>query len=512
MSNFSVTLLADEFAALYADDNTHFPPQWAIPEEYRTNRDRVRFNALGEPLVEPNRPGEGEDSSNDSAEAGIQEEHFTAAAAATEVNEGGDLGKRVFADDEPGTSMKSQTESEDSETKKAGESLTLNRCPLHPNGNPAAAKNPRRKNAKQTTETLTSPMSTPQSPMSTPQPSRNGEEHPLSLIVIPGVHLEGDAETVNPNGLRQFTCAQWRDAKRGGREEATEAREKRMTATLKQLLESQPLNAPPLQAEGNALTSPPKLVGCFYFDDLNAAAATMNSVAGETLSPPGSENRLPAIGSGRGRSSGRGRIDSGRFSASSEESGHGMYATTSAASATATATVPTTYEIMGRNLSALAVVREEMELLDMTDAGAADYSPLLEYCNAVSLPPSYIAGGGSGGSAHFLPLPSGSSSPNSPSLLSPSPPPLQFTEPPNKMSLFSKFGKMGDTPGSFNSPHGFCSGLMEELIVADTGNHRIQVLYAMVNAVSTPSVKIFGFVVGHASLKLQVAQEKPRNS
>ena len=94
--------------------------------------------------------------------------------------------------------------------------------------------------------------------------------------------MEGDAETVNPNGLRQFTCAQWRDAKRGGREEATEAREKRMTARLNQLLESQPLDArapPPLQAEGSALTSPPKLVGCFYFDDFNAAAATVNSVA-----------------------------------------------------------------------------------------------------------------------------------------------------------------------------------------------------------------------------------------
>ena len=30
--------------------------------------------------------------------------------------------------------------------------------------------------------------------------------------------------------------------------------------------------------------------------------------------------------------------------------------------------------------------------------------------------------------------------------------------------------------GQFNSPHGFCLGLEEEIIVADTNNHRIQVL------------------------------------
>lgn len=471
MSNFSVALLADEFAALYAEDNTHFPPQWAIPDEYRTTRDRVRFNARGEPLIDPKRPGEGEDSSNDAAETGDQEEYLTASAAAaataTEVKGDGDVGNRMFANNEPDMSLKSKIGSGDPEIKKAGGSLTLTRCPLHPDGNP------RRRNTKQTTAALTYPMSPP------PPPANKGEEHPLSLIVIPGVHLEGraGAGAANPNGLRQFTCAQWRDAKSEEGEVETVEREKWMTGRLRQLLESQPLDAaPPLQAEGSALTSPPKLVGCFYFDDFNAAAATVNSVAGETLSPPGSEYSVAAVGSGRGRSSGRGRIDSGRFSASSEESGQGLYAAGAAAAA-----APTTYEIMGRNLSALAVVREEMELLDMTDdrdPGAADYSSLLEFCNAVSLPPSYISagsGGGTGGSAHFLPLPSGSSSPNSPSLLSPSPPPLQFTEPPNKMSLFSKFGKMGDAPGSFNSPHGFCSGLMEELIVADTGNHRIQV-------------------------------------
>ena len=30
----------------------------------------------------------------------------------------------------------------------------------------------------------------------------------------------------------------------------------------------------------------------------------------------------------------------------------------------------------------------------------------------------------------------------------------------------------------FNSPHGFCLGPEEEIVVADTNNHRIQVLYS----------------------------------
>ena len=271
MSNFSVDLLADEFAALYADDNTHLPPQWAIPDEYRTTRDRVRFNTMGEPLADPKRPGEGEESSDESAKAGDQEEYLTAATAAdaTEVKEDEDPGSGMLANNEPDISKKSQVGSGDPEIKKPGESLALNRCPLHPDGNPTAAKKPRRKNTMQTTADLTSPMSPPPS-------AKNGEEHPLSLIVIPGVNLDGETEPANPNGVRQFTCAQWRDAKGYDKEEETEEREreKRMTARLNQLLESQPLDArapPPLQAEGSALTSPPKLVGCFYFDDFNAA-------------------------------------------------------------------------------------------------------------------------------------------------------------------------------------------------------------------------------------------------
>ena len=38
-----------------------------------------------------------------------------------------------------------------------------------------------------------------------------------------------------------------------------------------------------------------------------------------------------------------------------------------------------------------------------------------------------------------------------------------------------KFGQLGPGKTQFNSPHGFCLGLDEDIIVADTNNHRIQV-------------------------------------
>ena len=44
------------------------------------------------------------------------------------------------------------------------------------------------------------------------------------------------------------------------------------------------------------------------------------------------------------------------------------------------------------------------------------------------------------------------------------------------MQIRCKFGQLGPGKGQFNSPHGFCLGLEEEIIVADTNNHRIQVL------------------------------------
>ncbi|XP_044747869.1 brain tumor protein-like isoform X1 [Coccinella septempunctata] len=43
------------------------------------------------------------------------------------------------------------------------------------------------------------------------------------------------------------------------------------------------------------------------------------------------------------------------------------------------------------------------------------------------------------------------------------------------MQIRWKFGQLGPSKSQFNSPHGFCLGLEEDIIVADTNNHRIQV-------------------------------------
>ncbi|KAK9885728.1 hypothetical protein WA026_012497 [Henosepilachna vigintioctopunctata] len=43
------------------------------------------------------------------------------------------------------------------------------------------------------------------------------------------------------------------------------------------------------------------------------------------------------------------------------------------------------------------------------------------------------------------------------------------------MQIRWKFGQLGPSKCQFNSPHGFCLGLEEDIIVADTNNHRIQV-------------------------------------
>lgn len=43
------------------------------------------------------------------------------------------------------------------------------------------------------------------------------------------------------------------------------------------------------------------------------------------------------------------------------------------------------------------------------------------------------------------------------------------------MQVRYKFGTLGPSKGQFNSPHGFCLGAEEDIIVADTNNHRIQV-------------------------------------
>lgn len=43
----------------------------------------------------------------------------------------------------------------------------------------------------------------------------------------------------------------------------------------------------------------------------------------------------------------------------------------------------------------------------------------------------------------------------------------------NNMQIKHKFGHLGQGVNQFNSPHGFCLGLDQEIIVADTNNHRI---------------------------------------
>ena len=43
------------------------------------------------------------------------------------------------------------------------------------------------------------------------------------------------------------------------------------------------------------------------------------------------------------------------------------------------------------------------------------------------------------------------------------------------MQVRTKFGSLGPQKCQFNAPHGFCLGVDEEIIVADTNNHRIQI-------------------------------------
>ncbi|TGZ54672.1 hypothetical protein CRM22_010585 [Opisthorchis felineus] len=45
----------------------------------------------------------------------------------------------------------------------------------------------------------------------------------------------------------------------------------------------------------------------------------------------------------------------------------------------------------------------------------------------------------------------------------------------SQMNLLTKWGSLGYELGRLNSPHGFCLGFEEEIVVADTYNHRIQI-------------------------------------
>lgn len=59
--------------------------------------------------------------------------------------------------------------------------------------------------------------------------------------------------------------------------------------------------------------------------------------------------------------------------------------------------------------------------------------------------------------------------------ISPAPPPPP-SHPDNFMNVRSKFGCLGHQPRMFHMPHGFCLGEKEEIYVADTNNHRVQVI------------------------------------
>lgn len=59
--------------------------------------------------------------------------------------------------------------------------------------------------------------------------------------------------------------------------------------------------------------------------------------------------------------------------------------------------------------------------------------------------------------------------------LVPPPAPLVRATKATPMHIRFKFGQLGSGKGQFNSPHGFCLGNDEDIIVADTNNHRITV-------------------------------------
>ena len=58
------------------------------------------------------------------------------------------------------------------------------------------------------------------------------------------------------------------------------------------------------------------------------------------------------------------------------------------------------------------------------------------------------------------------------------------------MQIRCKFGQLGPGKGQFNSPHGFCLGLEEEIIVADTNNHRIQVSFVLLLLEGPKAIRI----------------------
>ena len=62
---------------------------------------------------------------------------------------------------------------------------------------------------------------------------------------------------------------------------------------------------------------------------------------------------------------------------------------------------------------------------------------------------------------------------------------------PATMQIRCKFGSLGELERQFHSPHGFCMGPNEEIIVADTFNHRIQVCFFLTACSSRGIQKLF---------------------
>ncbi|VDP39554.1 unnamed protein product [Schistosoma margrebowiei] len=58
----------------------------------------------------------------------------------------------------------------------------------------------------------------------------------------------------------------------------------------------------------------------------------------------------------------------------------------------------------------------------------------------------------------------------------------------SQMNLLTKWGSLGCELGRLNSPHGFCLGFEEEIVVADTYNHRIQARHIVAIDSVSPSV------------------------
>lgn len=41
------------------------------------------------------------------------------------------------------------------------------------------------------------------------------------------------------------------------------------------------------------------------------------------------------------------------------------------------------------------------------------------------------------------------------------------------MTIKNKFGQLGSDRNCFSSPHGFCLGIDDDIVIADTNNHRV---------------------------------------